>query len=51
MSLALYGGEAVFRIEDDGPGIPDGEIDAMLQPFTPRRRVPAIAKPAAPGWA
>lgn len=25
--------EAVFRIEDDGPGIANGDIDAMLQPF------------------
>jgi len=23
----------VVRIEDDGPGIPDGEIDAMMEPF------------------
>ncbi|UAB79611.1 two-component sensor histidine kinase [Erythrobacter sp. SCSIO 43205] len=24
---------AILRVEDDGPGIPDGEIDAMLEPF------------------
>ncbi|WEK45293.1 MAG: ATP-binding protein [Candidatus Andeanibacterium colombiense] len=33
VSLASRDGHAVLRIEDDGPGIPDGEIDAMLQPF------------------
>ena len=34
VSLTRVGGEAVIRIEDDGPGIPDGEIAAMLEPFT-----------------
>jgi len=37
------GGEAVVRIEDDGPGIPPDEIAAMLEPFargeTSRNRV------------
>ena len=28
------GREAVIRIEDEGPGIPEGEIAAMLEPFT-----------------
>jgi signal transduction histidine kinase len=26
-------GWAVVRIEDDGPGIPEGEIAAMMEPF------------------
>jgi len=26
-------GQAVIRIEDDGPGIPDGQIAAMMEPF------------------
>lgn len=34
VSLAREGNDAVLRIEDDGPGIPDGEIDRMLEPFT-----------------
>jgi signal transduction histidine kinase len=34
VSLTRQGAEAVIRIEDDGPGIPDGEIAAMLEPFT-----------------
>jgi signal transduction histidine kinase len=33
VSLAREGGQAVVRIEDDGPGIPDGEIAAMMEPF------------------
>lgn len=33
VSLSREGGEAVVRIEDDGPGIPDGEIDRLMQPF------------------
>src|SRR5690606_17741869 len=32
-SLAREGDEAVVRIEDDGPGIPEGEIAAMMEPF------------------
>jgi signal transduction histidine kinase len=43
VSLARDGAEAVVRIEDDGPGIPPGEIAAMLEPFargeTSRNRV------------
>jgi signal transduction histidine kinase len=33
VSLAREGAEAVIRVEDDGPGIPAGQIDAMLEPF------------------
>jgi signal transduction histidine kinase len=33
VSLAREGRQAVVRIEDDGPGIPDGEIAAMMEPF------------------
>jgi signal transduction histidine kinase len=33
VSLAREGGEAVIRVEDDGPGIPAGLIEAMLEPF------------------
>jgi signal transduction histidine kinase len=33
VSLAREGAEAVIRVEDDGPGIPGGELDAMLEPF------------------
>ena len=33
ISLVREGGRAVIRIEDNGPGIPEGEIAAMLQPF------------------
>ena len=33
VSLAREGKFAVVRIEDDGPGIPEGEIDAMMEPF------------------
>jgi len=33
VSLHSMNGAAAFRVEDDGPGIPDDEIDAMLQPF------------------
>lgn len=32
-SLTREDGEAVIRIEDDGPGIPEGEIAAMMEPF------------------
>lgn len=34
VSLVREEGEAVIRIEDDGPGIPDGEIARMMQPFS-----------------
>ena len=33
VSLTREGHWAVVRIEDDGPGIPEGEIEAMMQPF------------------
>lgn len=34
VSLAREGAEAVLRIEDDGPGIPEGDILRMMEPFT-----------------
>jgi signal transduction histidine kinase len=34
VSLAREGRHAVIRIEDDGPGIPEGDIARMLEPFT-----------------
>ena len=34
VSIAREGGAAVIRIADQGPGIPDAEIAAMLEPFT-----------------
>lgn len=34
VSLRREGRMAVLRIEDDGPGIPDGEIMRMMEPFT-----------------
>jgi len=33
VSLTSEGRQAVVRIEDDGPGIPHGEIAAMMEPF------------------
>jgi signal transduction histidine kinase len=33
VQLARQDGQAVIRIEDDGPGIPDGDIAAMMEPF------------------
>jgi signal transduction histidine kinase len=33
VSLVSEGRQAVVRIEDDGPGIPEGEIAAMMEPF------------------
>lgn len=33
VTLVREGREAVVRIEDEGPGIPEDEIDAMMQPF------------------
>lgn len=33
VSLAREGRWAVVRIEDDGPGIPEGDIAAMMEPF------------------
>ncbi|MCL6250165.1 ATP-binding protein [Altererythrobacter sp. KTW20L] len=34
ISLSRQGREAVIRIDDSGPGIPDGEIGRMVEPFT-----------------
>ncbi|MEM8725571.1 MAG: ATP-binding protein [Pseudomonadota bacterium] len=34
VSLVEDGDEIVLRVDDDGPGIPAGEIEAMLEPFT-----------------
>ncbi|MEL0210334.1 MAG: ATP-binding protein, partial [Novosphingobium sp.] len=34
ITLAREGREAVLRIEDDGPGIPEHEITRMMEPFT-----------------
>ncbi|HSG55363.1 MAG TPA: ATP-binding protein, partial [Paracoccaceae bacterium] len=34
ISLSREGREAVIRIDDSGPGIPDGEIAKMVEPFT-----------------
>jgi len=34
VSLVREDGKAVLRVEDEGPGIPEHEIDRMLQPFT-----------------
>ena len=34
VTLQREGREAVLRVEDDGPGIPEGEIARMLEPFT-----------------
>jgi signal transduction histidine kinase len=33
VSLLSEGRHAVIRIEDDGPGIPEGEIAGMMEPF------------------
>lgn len=34
VSLLRENGFAVIRIDDDGPGIPEGDIGRMLEPFT-----------------
>ncbi len=34
ISLAQEAGQAVIRIEDDGPGIPGDQLALMLEPFT-----------------
>ncbi len=34
ISLGREGRMAVLRIEDDGPGIPEGDIARMMEPFT-----------------
>lgn len=33
VSLLTNNGQAILRVDDIGPGIPDGEIAAMLEPF------------------
>lgn len=33
VTLSREGGSAVIRIEDDGPGIPEAEIEGMMNPF------------------
>jgi signal transduction histidine kinase len=33
VSLVREGGRIALRVDDDGPGIPDGEIAEMLEPF------------------
>jgi signal transduction histidine kinase len=34
ISLGHENGQAVIRVEDDGPGIPEGQLALMLEPFT-----------------
>jgi len=34
VSVTRQGAFAVLKVEDDGPGIPEGEIARMLEPFT-----------------
>lgn len=34
IALARTDGHAVIQVEDDGPGIPENEIERMLEPFT-----------------
>jgi signal transduction histidine kinase len=34
VSLRREGGEAVIRIEDEGPGIPKDDLKRMMEPFT-----------------
>lgn len=34
VSLEREGGHIVLRVEDNGPGIPEGQIAQMLEPFT-----------------
>jgi signal transduction histidine kinase len=42
VSLVRENGALAIRVDDDGPGIPDGEIAAMLEPF--RRGDPSRSK-------
>jgi signal transduction histidine kinase len=39
----------LITVEDNGPGIPDDELAAVLQPFY-RVNPPATGKPAVRGW-
>jgi signal transduction histidine kinase len=34
ISVAREGGRAVVRVEDDGPGLPEADLEQMFQPFT-----------------
>jgi signal transduction histidine kinase len=34
VSLRREGGDAIIRIEDEGPGIPTGDLARMMEPFT-----------------
>ena len=34
ITLSRENGFAVIRVEDDGPGIPDADLERMLEPFT-----------------
>ncbi|TMM48377.1 ATP-binding protein [Qipengyuania marisflavi] len=34
VSVVTEGGEAILRVDDDGPGIPESRIAEMLEPFT-----------------
>lgn len=33
VSMQREPGQVVFRVDDDGPGIPEGALDAMMHPF------------------
>jgi signal transduction histidine kinase len=33
VSMVSQGGKVVFQVDDDGPGIPDGSLEAMMHPF------------------
>lgn len=33
VSVVHAGGEVMFEVTDSGPGIPDGELDRVLEPF------------------
>src|SRR5690606_40210708 len=48
VSLVREGRTAVIRIEDDGPGIPEGEIAAMMEPVS-RGGAARTRAPGGPG--